>query len=134
MGGDAASPQRRSFPPVMPAPTGTQSDAVRSRSVVRAAILLLLRDHESHGYELVGRLAELGVDVTPTRGGLYRSLRTMADEGLVTSYWSNAERGPARRVYAITEKGEQDLEASMKMLASLARTVRVILKRYRSGC
>ena len=134
MGGDAASSQRRSFPPVMPAPTGIQSDAVRSRSVVRPAILLLLRDHESHGYELVGRLAELGVNVTPTRGGLYRSLHRMADEGLVTSYWSTPQQGPARRVYGIPEQGEQHLEASMKILASLARTVRVTLKRYRSGC
>ena len=50
MGGDAASSQRQSFSPVMPAPTGSQSDAVPSRSVVRPAILLLLRDHESHCY------------------------------------------------------------------------------------
>ena len=133
MDGGAASSQRQSFPPVIPAPTGTDSDAVRSRSVVRPAILLLLRDHESHGYELVGRLVELGVNVTPNTGALYRSLHTMADEGLITSYWSTPKQGPARRVYAITDQGEQHLEASMATLASLARTVRVMLKRYRSG-
>ena len=102
--------------------------------MVRPAVLLLLRDHESHGYELVGRLAEVGVNVTPTRGGLYRSLHTMADEGFVTSYWTTPKHGPPRRVYTITEQGEQHLEASMAALATLARTVRVILKRYRSGC
>lgn len=122
------------FPSVIPAPTGPQPEDVRSRSVVRPAILLLLRDHESHGYELVGRLAELGVNVTPTRGGLYRSLRTMADEGLITWYWSTPKHGPARRVYAITEQGEQHLEASMAVLASLARRIRVLLNCYRSGC
>ncbi len=116
-----------------PAATSGEADEVRSRSLLRPAILLLLRDQDSHGYELMGRLAELGVDVPPTTGGLYRSLRTMADEGLLTSYWSTPERGPARRVYAITEQGEQHLEQSMPALAALLRTVRGMLKRYRSG-
>ncbi len=115
------------------AANGPEPEEVRSRSLLRPAILLLLREQESHGYELMGRLAELGVEVPPTTGGLYRSLRTMADEGLVTSYWSTPERGPARRVYSITESGEQLLEASMPALASLLRTVRGMLNRYRSG-
>jgi PadR family transcriptional regulator PadR len=120
--------------PVSPtAANGAEPEEVRSRSLLRPAILLLLRDQESHGYELMGRLAELGVEVPPTTGGLYRSLRTMADEGLVSSYWSTPDRGPARRVYSITELGEQHLEQSMPQLASLLRTVRGMLNRYRSG-
>ena len=120
--------------PVSPAAAdGSEPEEVRSRSLLRPAVLLLLREKESHGYELMGRLAELGVEVPPTTGGLYRSLRSMADEGLVTSYWSTPERGPARRVYSITESGEQHLEASMPALASLLRTVRGMLNRYRSG-
>ena len=114
-------------------PNLPEPEDVRSRSLLRPAILLLLREQESHGYELMSRLAELGVEVPPTTGGLYRSLRTMADEGLVTSYWSTPERGPARRVYAISETGEQHLEASMPGLASLLRTVRGMLNRYRQG-
>lgn len=118
--------------PVSPInPSAPEPEDVRSRSLLRPAILLLLREQESHGYELMSRLAELGVEVPPTTGGLYRSLRTMADEGLVTSYWSTPERGPARRVYAISETGEQHLEASMPALSSLLRTVRGMLNRYR---
>lgn len=110
-----------------------EGDEVRSRTLLRPALLLLLREKESHGYELMGRLSELGVEVPPTTGGLYRSLRTMAEEGLATSYWSTPDRGPARRVYAITEKGEVHLEQSMPALATLLRTVRGVLNRYRSG-
>ena len=120
--------------PVSPAAAdGSEPEEIRSRNLLRPAVLLLLREKEGHGYELMGRLAELGVEVPPTTGGLYRSLRTMADEGLVTSYWSTPERGPARRVYSITESGEQQLEESMPALASLLRTVRGMLNRYRSG-
>jgi PadR family transcriptional regulator PadR len=119
--------------PVSPVPTSPEPEDVRSRSLLRPAILLLLREQESHGYELMSRLAELGVEVPPTTGGLYRSLRTMAEEGLVTSYWSTPERGPARRVYAISESGEAHLEQSIPALASLLRTVRGMLNRYRQG-
>jgi PadR family transcriptional regulator PadR len=112
---------------------GSLPEGVRSRGLLRPAILLLLHERESHGYELMGRLAELGVEVPPTTGGLYRCLRTMADECLITSYWSTPERGPARRVYSITEHGEQHLEHSMPALAGLLRTVRGMLNRYRSG-
>ncbi|MBW3549042.1 MAG: PadR family transcriptional regulator [Actinobacteria bacterium] len=114
------------------AQSGSEPEEVRSRSLLRPAILLLLRDQESHGYELMGRLAELGVEVPPTTGGLYRSLRTMADEGLLSSYWSTPDRGPARRVYALTPLGEQHLEEAVPALSGLLRTVRGMLNRYRS--
>ncbi len=106
---------------------------IRSRSLLRPAILLLLREQEGHGYELMGRLAELGVEIPPTTGGLYRALRTMADEGLVASCWSTPVRGPARRVYAITGEGEQHLEHSMPALDGLLRTVQGMINRYGSG-
>lgn len=115
------------------ATTGSRPEEIHSRSLLRPALLLLLREEESHGYELMGRLAELGVQVPPTTGWLYRSLRGLAEERLVTSYWSTPDRGPARRVYAITGQGEQHLEDSMTGLAGLLRTVREMLNRYRGG-
>lgn len=115
--------------PPRPAPS---FDDVRSRSLLRPAILLLLNDQEGHGYELMGRLADLGAEVPPTTGALYRSLRVMADEGLVRSYWNTSERGPARRVYAITPLGEQRLEQLMSGLSNLLRTVQHIVDRYRN--
>ncbi len=108
-----------------------EPEDVQARNLLRPAILVLLREQESHGYELASRLAELGVEVPTNTGWLYRSLRAMAEEGLVTSYWSAPERGPARRVYAITDAGEQHLEQSMPSMASLLRTLRDILNRYR---
>ena len=118
-------------PPGIPAVTDRDGQGLRSGRLLRPAILLLLREQESHGYELMGRLAELGVEVPRTSGGLYRRLYAMADDGLLTSYWAAPEHGPPRRVYAITEQGELYLERSMPALAGLARTVRAMLTRYR---
>lgn len=118
-----------SMDPARPAPS---PEDVRSRSLLRPAVLLLLNDQEGHGYELMGRLGELGAEVPPTTGALYRSLRVMADEGLVRSYWSTSERGPARRVYAITALGQEHLDQLIPGLSNLLRTVQHILKRYRN--
>ncbi len=108
-------------------------DDVRARTLLRSAILLLLEEQESHGYELVGRLAELGCEVTSTTGSLYRCLRAMEEEGLVSSYWSTADGGPARRVYAITKVGEEQLAQSIRSLLRLLRTLGEMLNRYQQG-
>lgn len=114
------------------ATTSRGPEEIHFRSLLRPAILLLSRDEEGHGYELMRRLAELGVEVPPTTGWPYRSLRGLADEGLVTSYWSTPDRGLARRVYAITGQGGQHLEQSMSALADLLHTVRGMLNRFRN--
>ncbi|MGQ0520273.1 MAG: response regulator [Actinomycetota bacterium] len=109
---------------------GGGNDDLRARSLLRPAILLLLKEHESHGYELVSRLAELGFEV-PDFGGLYRSLRSMEDEGLVSSHWGTPARGPARRVYGITPEGEQQLKESAPALVNQRRAIGGLLDRYR---
>lgn len=102
----------------------------RARSLLRPAILLLLKERESHGYELVSRLSELGFDV-PDFGGLYRALRAMEDEGLISSSWGTPERGPARRVYALTSEGDNHLRQSAPGLVHQRRTIGGLLERYR---
>ncbi len=132
MSGADASLEAVTAEPMVPARPAPSPEDVRSRSLLRPAILLLLNDQEGHGYELMGRLGELGAELPPTTGALYRSLRVMAEEGLVRSYWNTSERGPARRVYAITPLGEQHLDHLIPGLSSLLRTVQHILDRYRN--
>ena len=105
-------------------------EEVRARGLLRPAILLLLKEQDSHGYELVSRLGELGFEVSDF-GGLYRTLRGMEDEGLVTSSWGTPARGPARRVYALTEQGETQLHGSAPGLVSQRRAIGEVLERYR---
>ncbi|MGI8684097.1 MAG: helix-turn-helix transcriptional regulator [Acidimicrobiales bacterium] len=109
---------------------GGGTDDLRSRSLLRPAILLLLKERESHGYELVSRLADLGFDV-PDFGGLYRALRSMEDEGLVSSHWGTPARGPARRVYAITPGGETQLKDTAPALVNQRKAIGGLLDRYR---
>jgi DNA-binding PadR family transcriptional regulator len=47
----------------------------------------------------------------PDPGTLYRTLRTLEEDGLVRSAWETADPGPARRVYEVTDQGIQYLHA-----------------------
>jgi poly-beta-hydroxybutyrate-responsive repressor len=74
------------------------------------ALLLLLRERPAHGYDLLERLPELTGEARVEMGNLYRLLRGLEEEGLVTSEWDDSSAGPAKRRYAITPAGEQLLD------------------------
>src|SRR5438270_3646362 len=94
------------------------------------AILLLLRERPAHGYDLLERLPELTGEQRVEMGNLYRLLRGLEEEGLVTSQWDDTSPGPAKRRYAITPAGERLLDHWVEALRrSQERTAR-FLARY----
>ena len=56
----------------------------RVERFVEPSLLLLLRERPLHGYELLERLPELGVEGRVDIGNLYRLLRALEEEGLVS--------------------------------------------------
>jgi DNA-binding PadR family transcriptional regulator len=99
------------------------------------AVLLVLLDGPAHGYDLLARLG----DVFPRAGGLpdsgsfYRVLRALESEGSVTSSWETAEAGPAKRVYAITPLGREQLDAWSVALERDVKAMRRFLAAYRKA-
>src|SRR5215217_9419294 len=78
------------------------------------ALLLLLRERDAHGYELLEALPALTGEARVDMGNLYRVLRALEEDGLVTSEWEAAEPGPARRRYEMTADGRELLRAWVK--------------------
>ncbi len=68
-------------------------------------LLLALGQWQSHGYELIRRMAGFGFE-TLDRGSVYRTLRQLEKDGLVISGWDTSKEGPARRLYSLTSAGE----------------------------
>ena len=84
---------------------------VRPRNWLTPVALVILREESSYGYELIERLQQLGFEEIGA-GALYRTLRHMEKEGLCKSEWdttTTSESGPPRRMYSITEVGEEYL-------------------------
>jgi PadR family transcriptional regulator PadR len=78
------------------------------RSWLTPYLLLLLRSWETHGYDLIQKLSLFGFPAVD-QGTVYRTLRQLEKEGFISSAWDATDGGPARRLYSITEAGEQFL-------------------------
>jgi poly-beta-hydroxybutyrate-responsive repressor len=99
------------------------------RNFLRPCLLLLLREHPSHGYDLHERLRSL--DPRPSDAGrLYRALRALEGDGLVRSVWEKSAVGPDRRTYQLTRPGMESLHESAQALRGTDQTVGVFLSRY----
>jgi PadR family transcriptional regulator PadR len=80
------------------------------RSWLQPFLLLSLEQWQSHGYELMHRMAMFGFE-TVDRATVYRTLRQFEKNGLVSSDWDTSSDGPARRLYSLTDAGRSYLDA-----------------------
>jgi poly-beta-hydroxybutyrate-responsive repressor len=103
----------------------------RVERFVEPALLLLLRERPHHGYELIERLPELaGDEARIDVGNLYRLLRGLEAEGVVSSEWSADLPGPAKRTYELTPEGRRLLDRWAEALRSAQGVVQAFLDRY----
>ena len=94
------------------------------------ALLLLLRDREAHGYELIEALEELMPGERIDMGNLYRVLRALEEDGLVASEWRADVPGPAKRVYTLTDAGAAVLDEWAEALERARTRIDAFLMRY----
>ncbi|GMB10115.1 PadR family transcriptional regulator [Thermolongibacillus altinsuensis] len=87
-------------------------------------LLLQLRDFNLHGYQLIEQLIKLGFH-SIDRGNIYRILRQLEKDHLISSQWDTSSEGPARRIYSLTEAGEAYLQswaASLELYQHMLET------------
>jgi poly-beta-hydroxybutyrate-responsive repressor len=101
---------------------------------IEPALLLLLRERPMHGYELIDLLPEVAGDETRIDvGNLYRVLRALEEEGIVTSEWSADLPGPAKRTYELTEAGSRLLDRWVESLRDAQTVIAAFIERYEQG-
>ncbi len=98
------------------------------RLLIEAALLTALGGQSAHGYDLRHTVAELtGGLAQVDSGSIYRLLRRMEGEGLVSSAWADGDFGPQRREYRLTESGYQSLLSWRPHLEARERAFRSVL-------
>ena len=97
--------------------------AVRARveRFLEPALLLLLAERPLHGYELLDVLPELIDESRVDVGNLYRVLRALEEEDIVSS---------AKRTYELTAAGRRLLDEWAGALREAQGTVSAFLDRY----
>lgn len=73
-------------------------------------LLLSLRGWNVHGYELIQQLIKFGFP-SIDQGNVYRTLRQLEKDNMVKSEWDTSAGGPAKRIYSLTDAGEQYLNS-----------------------
>src|SRR5919108_3774223 len=110
--------------------------AVRARveRFVEPSLLLLLRERPMHGYELIERLPDVaGVETRVDVGNLYRILRKLEEEGIVSSEWSADLPGPAKRTYELRPAGRRLLDRWAEALRAAQGVISGFLERYETS-
>jgi len=100
------------------------------RDHFRASLLLVLGEAPTYGYDLPALLAPLGLG-DADRGFVYRTLRVMEADGLVSSAWDPSPTGPARRTYTVTPAGRAWGAAASAALRDADRHMAAWQARYR---
>ncbi|MBT3321768.1 MAG: PadR family transcriptional regulator [Anaerolineae bacterium] len=77
---------------------------------LQTCLLVLLHREPGYGYSLMDGLHEFGFETEKMDISIiYRALRNLEAEGLVSDSWDTSSLGPKRRVYAIAAGGEEIL-------------------------
>jgi PadR family transcriptional regulator PadR len=98
---------------------------------VEPCLLLLLHCGSSHGYSLQEGLKQFGFEEAPIDPSMvYRALREMEDQGLVTSAWDTEGSGPPRRVYQLTAQGDEHLAQWVADLRAMDRVLHDFFAAY----
>jgi PadR family transcriptional regulator PadR len=122
-GGRGARCRRRTSP-------GHWGVRARVERFSEPAVLLLLRERRAHGYELLDELPALTEEARVDMGNLYRVLRALEEDGLVTSQWEAGAPGPARRTYELTGEGRRLLDEWADALTRSRARIDAFLERY----
>jgi poly-beta-hydroxybutyrate-responsive repressor len=96
------------------------------------AVLLLLRERPAHGYELLEQLPSLTGERVDM-GNLYRFLRVLERDGIVTSAWDDEAPGPSKRIYELTDEGRALLDHWASALEVSQTRLNAFLTRYGEG-
>src|SRR5579871_5410498 len=93
------------------------------RDLLTAYLLLLLRNWNMHGYQLMKQLMQFGYQPTDP-GSIYRQLRQLERQGFIRSSWETGESGPARRTYTLTDAGNAFLNAWAAAIENYQKTLK----------
>ena len=99
---------------------------------MQPSILFGLLLKASYGYELIQNIQEFGFVVGQAPPGMiYRHLRQLEENGLVSSNWETKGTGPAKRMYTITEEGKEVLAIWIDYMNKQASTLNEFIGAYR---
>jgi PadR family transcriptional regulator, regulatory protein PadR len=95
-----------------------------------AFILLRLAQGKAHGGAIYHDLMYNIPDFQCDTAAIYRTLRQLEQEEAVTFIWDTMQPGPARKIYAITQTGRQQLAGWKEDMEGRIKKLNCFLQMY----
>jgi PadR family transcriptional regulator PadR len=90
-------------------------------------VLTVIADGELYGYEIAQKVRELsGGAFAPSEGSLYPALHRLELDGALEASWRDGDRGPRRRYYRLTKKGQGLLSEATAEWTRFVRAVSAV--------
>ena len=106
------------------------------KNFLAPCILLLLGERPAHGYDLLSRLAGIGLGEPRGKaryadsGAVYRTLHRLEGDGLVCSDRARSTGAGRRRMFALTTAGRDELHRCAQGLSETSRQLEAFDNRY----
>lgn len=95
------------------------------------AVLLLLAEKSTHGYELIEKYMTFGfTDANSDPGAIYRTLNILETKSFIKSAWETGKPGAAKKIYSITDTGLELLKRWVTEIKERKKTLELFIKRY----
>src|SRR2546428_8805116 len=102
------------------------------KGVLDLAVLAVLAEADSYGYDVVRRLRENGLENVGD-ASVYGTLRRLYQAGALNAYVVPSEEGPHRKYYGLNNRGRKALHQSAPNWASLSQALNHLLNGRSNG-
>src|SRR4030088_268943 len=96
------------------------------KGVLDLAVLAVLAQADSYGYDVVRKLRENGLDHVGD-ASVYGTLRRLYQAGALKSYVVPSDEGPHRKYYGLNDRGRTALDQSAKTWGSFTKALDQLL-------
>ena len=96
------------------------------KGVLDLAVLAVLAEKDSYGYDVVRRLRDNGLDHVGA-ASIYGTLRRLYQAGALNSYVVPSDEGPHRKYYGLNNRGRKALDQSSRAWGSFSKALNHLL-------
>src|SRR5262249_11845072 len=97
------------------------------KGVLELAVLAVIAQRETYGYEILSTLEQAGFDGVGD-ASVYGTLRRLEQAGHVTSRLAASDSGPARTYYSVTPTGAEQLQSGTDTWAQISTALQSLVK------
>lgn len=97
------------------------------KGVLELAVLAVIAQGETYGYEILSTLEGAGLDGVGD-ASVYGTLRRLEQAGALTSRLEASDSGPARKYYVLTPLGAEDLRVGAETWARIGGALQRLVK------